>query len=101
MLTGNGELLPLSCGEGEYYAFNVTTSIDALDESNSEVERFESSGRIMLVLKYAFFGVRLSGATIFKIPQFPRTHVYVTDKFRKIVINNHLTGFDFVNLWEE
>ena len=100
MLTGNGELLPLSCSEGDYYAFSVTTSIDAPDESNSKVERFESSGRIMLVLQYAFFADRLSGATIFKIPQFPRTHVYVTNKFCKMVIDNGLLGFEFVNVWE-
>ncbi len=100
MLEENGQILPLSCAEGEYYAFNVTTFIDALDESHSEVERFESSGRIMQVLKYAFFSDRLAGATIFKIPQFPGSEVYVTDKFRKLVIDNSLLGFKFVNLWE-
>ena len=41
MLEENGQILPLSCTEGEYYAFNVTTFIDALDESHSEVKRFK------------------------------------------------------------
>jgi hypothetical protein len=100
MLQENGEILPLSCNEGEYYAYNVTTTIDALDESKSELERFKSSGRIMEVSRYVFFGDRLIDASIFKIPQFPRTDVYVTDKFRKIVDDNHLIGFDFVNLWK-
>ena len=54
----------------------------------------------MRVLKYAFFGDRLAGATIFKIPQFPRSEVYVTDEFRKLVIDNGLLGFKFINLWE-
>ncbi len=100
MLEENGEILPLSCTEGEYYAFHVTTFIDALDESNSEVERFKTDGSIMQVLKYAFCGNRLSGATIFKIPQFPGSEVYVTDKFRKLVIDSGLLGFEFINVWE-
>ena len=100
ILQENGETLPLSCGEGEYFAFNVTTFIDALDESNSEIERFESSGRIMRVLKFAFFPDMLREAAIFKIPQFRRTQVYVTDQFRNIVVNNHLIGFVFVKVWE-
>ena len=100
ILQKNGEIVPLSCSEGEYYAFNVTTFIDALDESNSVVERFESSGRIMQLNKYVFLGDRLGGAAIFRIPQFPRAEVYVTDEFRKIVIANGLLGFKFVNLWE-
>jgi hypothetical protein len=97
MLQENGEILPLSCREGEYYAFNVITSIDVLDESNSEVERFES-GRIMHIEKYAFFGDKLRDATIFKIPQ-SKARTFVTDKFRKAVIDNSLTGFDFIKVW--
>ena len=99
MLEENGQILPLSCTEGEYYAFNVTTFIDALDESGSEVKRFKDGG-VMRILKYAFFGDRLAGATIFKIPQFPRSEVYVTDEFRNLVIDNGLLGFKFINLWE-
>jgi hypothetical protein len=99
ILLGNGEILPLSCSEGEYYAFNVTTFIDALDESNSEVERFKCDGRIMQINKYVFLGDGLGGATIFKIPE-SRMNIFVTDIFRKKVIDNGLTGFKFVNVWE-
>ncbi len=53
----------------------------------------------MRILKYAFFGDKLSGATIFKIPQ-SRARVFVTNAFRKIVIDNELLGFEFVNVWE-
>ena len=99
LLRENGEILPLSCSEGEYYAFNVTTSVDALDESKSVVKRFKSSGRIMRILKYVFFGDRLSDATIFKIPQ-SRGNIFVTNRFRKIILDNQLLGFKFVNVWE-
>jgi hypothetical protein len=99
MLQENGEILPLSCSEGEYYAFNLTTLIDALDESDSEVKRFEHSGRIMRVLKYAFFPDKLHGATIFQIPQ-SRARIFVTDEFRRAVMDNNLVGFEFPELWE-
>jgi hypothetical protein len=101
ILEKNGELLPLSCVEGEYYAFNVTKLIDALDESKSELKRFKSGGGIMQIHKYVFFGEKLTDATIFKIPQFRRTVVYVSDKFQRTVLDNHLIGFKFVEVWEE
>ena len=99
LLRENGEILPLCCSEGEYCMFNLTTSIDALDESNSEVERFKTDGSIMKINKYIFFADRLHGATIFKIQQ-SKAKVFVTNNFRKIVFDNGLQGFDFVNVWE-
>src|SRR5262249_39700345 len=37
-LEPNGELLPLVSSVGEYYAYNITTVADALDEQKSEIE---------------------------------------------------------------
>jgi hypothetical protein len=53
LIEKHGELLPLRCDEGRYYAVNVTRVVDALDESRSELKRFRS-GRIMRVLRYEF-----------------------------------------------
>jgi hypothetical protein len=36
LLLSNGELLPLICDEGTYYAFNVTKIVDTLDGNKSE-----------------------------------------------------------------
>jgi len=36
---------------------------------------------------------------IFKIPQ-SRAKVFVTDKFRNMVLDNGLLGFEFHELWE-
>ena len=101
ILEANGELLPLVY-EGkddlQYVAFNTTTVIDALDEANSEVERFRN-GKIMVIDKYEFDAEKLKGATIFRIPQ--QLRVYVTDEFMRRVEEAGLTGFGCVPLWND
>lgn len=95
LLEGRGELLPLDYDDGEYYAFNVTRLSDALDETRSELEYFESSGRIMDIARYEFIPERLVTETIFKLPQIPEMYEYVTDVFVGRVEERGLTGFVF------
>jgi len=98
LLEGNGELLPLTCGVEQYFVFNVTNVIDALDEANCELERF-SSGRIMDVVRYCFHEERLAGTTVFKIPQAVLMDVFVTDPFVERVKTARLKGFKFRLIW--
>lgn len=100
LLEPNGEILPLTCPDGEYYAYNVLTVLDAFDEEHSECRRF-TSGDIMHVAQYAFFGEPLVGATIFKLTRLRRSRNMVTDAFVKRVTGAGLTGFWFVPLWSE
>jgi hypothetical protein len=99
VLKDNGEILPLICSDGSYFAFNVTTIIDALDEEISLCDRFKSSGRIMQILTYQLFEDKLHGATIFKLPQVRRGAPYVTDEFLQRVADAGLTGFLFRHAW--
>ncbi len=55
ILEGNGELLPLDCEEGDYFIFNVTRVVDALDESDSDLVKFPDGKRIMEVKRFVFF----------------------------------------------
>lgn len=100
-LTANGEVLPLIFnGEPDvYFAYNPTHVIDALDEAQSELTRFASSGRVMHVDRYVFQPDKLEHATIFKIPQQQRSRVYVTDAFVERAHAAGLVGFEFVPLW--
>lgn len=98
-LEDNGEIFPLDCEDRNYYVFNVTRMVDALDEENSDVERF-SSGRIMEVNRFAFYPDKVRDLSIFKIPQFPIGDVYVTDSFTNRVKSANLTGFAFDLLWD-
>ena len=98
LLADSGEVLPLLCSEGSYYAFNVTRIIDALDESSS-FERFESSGRVFGILHHQFITKRVEGLVIFKMPYMHKSNVYVTDCFVDRVREQNLSGFLFKKVW--
>jgi len=100
LLEGRGELLALEVADGsDYHLFNVTRVIDALDEERSELAYF-SSGRVMDVDRYEFRPEELEGETLFKLAQFPRSRLYVTDAFVERAERAQLTGFDFGRLWD-
>lgn len=98
-LKQNGELLPTIIEGDEYFLFNVTTVVDALDESSSKIDRFHGSTKVLYIDSYSFFGDKLSGISIFKIPQTPSGDVFVTDKFVKRVRSARLKGFWFPLVW--
>lgn len=97
LLRDNGEVLPLTSDHGSYYAFNVTTVIDAIDEHRSTVQRFRD-GAIMEILEYEFVSERVQDRTIFKVPQL-LSDVFVTDIFVQEVRRAGLVGFAFNEVW--
>lgn len=98
-LEQNGELLPLVYSRGRYFAYNVTTVVNALDEDRSKLVRF-STGRVMSIEEYVFKQEALSDRPIFKIPELPRAYVFVTDIFVERVRAGALHGFDFLPVWD-
>jgi hypothetical protein len=98
MLEPNGELLPITCEGEDYFLFNVTRLVNALDEENCDLERFDD-GRIMTIDHYSFFKERLRGEVVFKLPQKPLSWVYVTDPFVLKVNATGLRGFKFPLVW--
>jgi hypothetical protein len=94
----SGELLPISCDKKEYFVFNVTKVVDALDRASSNLKLF-SDGEIMDVIRYAFFPKRLIGIELFKIPQMVLADVFVTDPFVERVESAGLKGFKFRLVW--
>ena len=99
LLEDNGEIIPATCEGDRIFFFNVTKVIDALDESSSEVIRFDDSSDVMSIDRHAFFREKLVGAAIFKIPQWPTRRVYVTDRFVERVESTGLKGFWFRRVW--
>lgn len=97
MLIENGELLPLALANGNYFVYNTTRVIDALDEERSELVRL-STGRVMRVVKYVFHQT-VGFTPVFRIPQL-RTKVFVTDRFMERVTTAGLTGFALKPVWE-
>jgi hypothetical protein len=99
LLERAGELLPLISDAGEFYVYNVTKVVDALDETQSVFTRFQSTGRVMKIDRYVFKPDMLSGLTIFKVPQAPKGRPLVTQLFVDAVTRAGLSGFDFEHLW--
>jgi hypothetical protein len=99
LLRQNGQILPLLSEDGDYCAYNVTTLLDALDEDRSVVERF-SSGRVMSVQRFVFRPEVIAAHPIFKIPQFPHAHAFITDEFVRRVQSARLTGLAPKTLWD-
>ena len=81
-----------------FYVVNVIDIIDCLNYDESELKYFSSSGRVMDVEKYVFKTEKLKNATIFKLPEFPKSISYVTEEFKKAVEENNIKGFKFKEL---
>jgi hypothetical protein len=101
LLIENGEILPLECDEGDFFVFNVTRVLDALDEGASEIKRFgrDRRGRVKTIVRHAFVP-ELVTASIFRIPQKP-LRIYVTQRFVDRVEAAELTGFSFSHVWPD
>lgn len=101
LLVENGEILPLECDEGDFFVFNLTRELDALDERASELRRFGKGGRgrVKQIVRHAFAPERVT-ASIFRIPQKP-LRVYVTQQFVDRVELAGLTGFRFSHVWPD
>ena len=94
------EVLPLSFDEGEFFAINVITVLDAVDYQNSVYKTFRDGKRIMSFKKYAFHESIVAGVPIFKISDERVRYAFVSDEFKQIVEQNKLTGFVFRLVWE-
>jgi hypothetical protein len=97
---GLGQWLELQCDEAPYWLFNVTHTVNALDEAHSEIARFRD-GRVMGIDSFAFIPEKLRGALMFTVPQCPGTPILATQDFVDLIHQHSLTGFSFRLLWSE
>ncbi|ULL14839.1 hypothetical protein DVH26_10505 [Paenibacillus sp. H1-7] len=70
-----------------------------LDFSRAIVEIHPEYKVVTEIKKYAFQEELVKEETLFKIPQF-NGRIFVTDKFRDLVIEQGLTGFEFEEVWD-
>lgn len=91
-LEGSAELLPLTGAPTGYSLLNVTRVVDALDPVASKVT-YTADGQLDRIVTHVFAADRLRGAPVFKIPQRPRSTIYVTGVIADLVAEAGLTGF--------
>jgi len=98
LLEPNGELLPLISEVGEYYAYNVTTVADVLDEERSEVNWGLDRAYASRIIRFEFHPDRLEGLSIFRFPQTMNQYL-VTEVFARRVREHRLQGFGLSKVW--
>ena len=81
-----------------YKVANVTTLLDALDLENSIYDFFElDDEKILSVEKYALKKEEISNYDIFKL-EGETIPIFVSERFKKIVEENSLVGFKFLEV---
>lgn len=101
LIQNSAEELELLFPEEEYFGINVTTVLNVIDYAKSQYKTFSDGKRIMVFEKYAFNVCdEITQNNIFKIVDEPRRRPFVTDKFKKTVEENNLTGFKFKLVWD-
>ena len=99
-IDGLGQWLALECDEAPYWLFNVTHTVNALDEANSQLIRFDD-GRVMRIAQFTFHSEKLCGQLLFHVSQGPGGPNLVTQDFVDLVHEHGLTGFSFRLVWSE
>lgn len=97
LIADHVEFLPLICPDGTYYALNVITEVDALDEEHSDLVH-DKYGNLAKIRRYQFVPDKCQGIPVFRIPQ--DVIPFVTAPFVEAVEKAELTGFRFVLVWE-
>lgn len=100
LLAGNAEILPLDCEDGNFYAINVINVMNCIDYEKSQYKTFRDGKRIMRFTKYVFTEKKIEGANLFKTQDEPLKRPFVSEEFRKRVVDNNLTGFKFELAWD-
>lgn len=96
-----GEFLPLRCKEADWVLFNVTRTLDALDEDASELIHFNDPGpKVLRFVKMVFKPEMLEGELLFRIPQRGGYDLFVTDAFARLVEQHGLVGFNLKLVWD-
>ena len=97
-LQPNGELLPLKTPLGSYYAYNVTTRVDALDVGRSVISWLREPFTALEVERYEIAPAAIERRDVFFMPQ-TAADLYVSDRFVRRAEECALMGFDFQKVW--
>lgn len=93
-LESQGELLGLRCDDGNYWAFNVVSTVDLLDEAQSTGDWFDRGRLMTLTRLIARRPVPDDVPPIFKLPQWRKGRALVTQAFIDTVRKHRLSGLD-------
>jgi len=98
VLHAHGEHLPLCCAQDQLWVFNPTRVVDALDPSESVVQRFRD-GQVWGVSKYAFRAREIAGIDVFKISTLAVSPTFLTGRIVGLWNRAGLRGVEFRKVW--
>lgn len=88
------EFLPVEIdGKTGYWYMNVLCVLNAIDVEKSELKRFESSGRIMYVIKGHYLDDVINGHRIFRLTNCGG--VYITEDLKRYLEDNHVISVTY------
>jgi hypothetical protein len=94
LLSKYGELLPLECAEAKLWLYNATLILEALNEEESEIDRF-ASGVISGIAWAVFREEAIGDADIFKLSIFRTGPTYFSQRFVDLWTKSGLKGMKF------
>ena len=100
LVNNDVEALPLICSQGEYFAINVLSIADCLDQVRSSLTR-RPDGRVHKVSSYAFRFDCLHGKHVIKLSETKNLETLVSEDFVKLVNANFLSGATFTPIVDE
>ena len=82
-----------------YFVANICNLVDALDFENSKYDLFDinENEKMLAVEKYALKKDKVKDVNIFKISE-DNIPNFVSEKLKKLIEANNLTGFDFLEV---
>lgn len=89
------EFLPLKYRQAEYYIVNVLTLLNGVDPERSEVLT-DDNDKIRMFMSYAFIPNCVEHVPIFKVTNDPAGYIFVSDELRHRILEEGLTGFQFM-----
>lgn len=100
LLNNDAEILPLTCDDGDFFIINPIKVLDCIDYKRAEYKTFRDGKRIMSFKKYSFKEDIVSNNNIFRIIEEPLKRPFVSDEFRRKVMESGLSGFKFELAWD-
>lgn len=95
------EYLKVLFDEKSYNIVNVIKVLNVIDYEKSVYKTFADGKGILVFEKYSFrMCDELCSSDIFKLVDEPRRDPFVSDRFKKVVEDNNLTGFKFELVWD-
>jgi hypothetical protein len=94
-----GELLPVDCQQGKFFAYHCTNVVDCLDEERSRLSRSRTDGRILNVYDPVFRAELLTPRIVFRVAVGNPEVIFCDDEIHGLLTAAPLEGVTADPVW--